>query len=407
MRIIADFHNHSKYSRATSPRCDLEGNSKWAKIKGIDVLSTGDFTHPKWIEELKKDLEDLGNGLYRYNNTKFILSAEIAIFYSRGGKSKRMHVIMLSPSLEISEQINEMLSTYGNIAYDGRPILKLDPKELMDRLKSISKNIFVILAHIWTPWFSLFGSRSGVNSIEEALEERVDFLGALETGLSSDPLMNWMLSSLDKYSLVSNSDAHSPEKLGREANVFELEEISYRSIINAIKTKKGFVKTFEFFPEEGKYHYDGHRKCGVVLHPKKSLEGENKCPKCKKELTVGVMQRVYELADRDHGFKPENAVPFQHIVPLPTVLSKVLNKGENTKIVKEEYFKLIKYFGDEFSVYEADTEQLKLATSKNIANSIGLVNEGKIHWIPGHDGVFGELKLDIKDGEKQKNLSEF
>ena len=409
MKVIADLHIHSKYARATSPNCDLDGLSHWAKIKGIDVVATGDFTHPKWIKELKANSKDLGNGLFGYNDCNFIISGEIAVFYKVKGKSKRMHIVLLAPSFEIAEQINERLSKFGNLEADGRPIFSAQIPELMDIFKGISKDIFVILAHVWTPWFSIFGSKSGVNSVEEAFEDRSDMVGALETGLSSDPKMNWMLSSLDKYPFVSNSDAHSPQKLGREANLFELKELSYNSLINAIKTRKGFLKTYEFYPEEGKYHYDGHRNCKVVLSPKESKKLGNSCPVCRKPLTIGVMNRVYELADREYGFKPKNAVGFKHIVPLTILVSKVLKKGENTKVVQAEYFRLVKYFGNEFNVYEANKEQVKTATTPEIAKAIERVNEEKVYWAPGHDGVFGELQFEKRVEQKgnQKSLIDF
>lgn len=409
MKVIADLHIHSKYARATSKNCDLEGLSHWAKIKGVGVVATGDFTHPKWLNELKANLENSENGLFEYNGAKFIISGEISVIYRIGDKVKKMHVVPLVPSFEIAEQINEALRRYGDLEEDGRPILHIQPTELMDIFRSISKEIFVILAHVWTPWFSIFGSKSGVDSIEEAFGDRSKEVGALETGLSSDPKMNWMLSSLDKYPLVSNSDAHSPQKLGREANLFELGELSYNSLINAIKTRKGFLKTYEFYPEEGKYHYDGHRNCDIILSPEESEKLKNICPKCRKKLTIGVMHRVHELADREFGFEPENNVPFKYIVPLTTVLSKVLKRGENTKTVQEEYFRIIKIFGNEFSVYEADEGKVRNSLDPKIADAITRINKGDIYWIPGYDGVFGELQFEktIKQKRNQKSLFDF
>jgi uncharacterized protein (TIGR00375 family) len=272
---------------------------------------------------------------------------------------------------------------------------------------------FAIVHNCWTPWFSVFGSQSGVDTIEEAFEDKADKIFALETGLSSDPAMNWMISSLDKYSLVSNSDAHSLDKLGREANLFDLSEVTYSALINAIKTRKGFVKTYEFYPEEGKYHYDGHRKCNICWSPWESKKHGDICTVCRKKVTVGVLHRVADLADRKEGFKPENAVPFQYIVPLKTIISKTIRKGENTIAVRREYDKLIQYFGNEFAVFEAKEEQIRLATDPAIADSIMKVNKGNIQWIPGHDGVFGELILDLKGApkgaadKKQMSLDEF
>ena len=410
-RIVADFHIHSKYARATSERCEPEGLAEGAKIKGINVIATGDFTHPTYFNELKYKLKDEDKGLYNYSGIKFILSVEIALFYRVKDISKKIHIVILAPSLEIASQINEMLSKYGNLSADGRPMMKLSPVVLIDELMQISKDIFVIPAHIWTPHFSLFGSNSGVDKIEEAFEDQTKNIFALETGLSSDPILNWMISALDKYALVSNSDAHSPEKLGREANVFDLDVVSYKSIINAIKTRKGFIKTYEFYPEEGKYHYDGHRNCNVVLSPSESEKNNNKCPACGRKLTIGVMNRVVELSDRKYGFKPENAVPFQYIVPLKTVISKAIKKGENTIHVAGAYNKLVKYFGNEFAVYEASDEQLDMAISPDVSQAIKKVNKGEIKWVPGHDGVFGELFFDTSRkntvDKKQKTLEEF
>lgn len=403
MRIIADLHLHSKYARATSQNSDLEGLSSGAKIKGVQVVATGDFTHPTWFRELRMALEDKNNdsGLYDFNGIKFMLSVEVSNIFELKGQTKKMHHVLLSPNFEIAAQIADALSRYGNLEEDGRPTLMMGAAELLEIMGNISKDIFIIPAHIWTPWFSLFGSKSGVDSLREAYGGMEKNIFALETGLSSDPAMNWMLSALDKYSLVSNSDSHSPKKIGREANVFDLEEISYGSIINAIKTRKGFVKTYEFFPEEGKYHYDGHRNCNVLLDPWKAKKLGNKCPVCKKPLTIGVMHRVADLADRKFGGKPENAVPFHHIVPLPTVIAKALGKSEATKQVEEEYDKLIRYFGNEFAVYEAKEKQLRLGTSTEIADAIAKVNAGKVGWVPGYDGVFGELILDEKEMEKK------
>jgi uncharacterized protein (TIGR00375 family) len=419
MRIIADLHVHSKYARATSSQCDIKGLAGGAKVKGITLMACGDFTHPAYFNEIKSDLQGTDHrdgkdtGIYEYNGVNFILSTEVAVTFELQGRNKRMHHILLAPSLDIVAQMNERLARYGDLKADGRPTLMISSAALMEELHSISPGIALIPAHAWTPWFSVFGSRAGVNSMEEAFGDQAHRIFALETGLSSDPLMNWMLSSLDKYSLVSNSDAHSLGKLGREANVFELEELSYRSLIEAIKTRKGFVKTYEFYPEEGKYHYDGHRDCKVLLTPWEARDRSDICPVCRKKLTIGVMHRVAELADRKFGFRPENAVPFQHIVPLTTVISKSLKKPETSLAVAEEYSKLIRYFGNEFSVFEAPPEQIRLATSMPIADAIIRVKEGRIRWVPGYDGVFGELILDDTApskgtvDKKQKSLSDF
>lgn len=412
MRIVADLHVHSKYARATSPRCDIKGLTEGAKIKGIDVIATGDFTHPAYFTEIKSHLRNEEGGLFPYGEVKFILSTEMSLIYSDKGRTYKMHHVVLSPSMEIAEQINDVMKKHGNLTEDGRPTLGISSAEFAEKLFGLSDDIVIIPAHVWTPWFSIFGSKSGVNSVEEAFEDKADKIFALETGLSSDPQMNWMLSSLDKYTLVSNSDSHSLEKLGREANVFELEEVSYSSIINALKTRKGFVKTYEFYPEEGKYHYDGHRKCGIRWSPEESSSHNNLCPVCRRKVTVGVLHRVDELADRKPGTRPENPVPFQHIVPLPTLISKVIKKGERTGAVMAEYNKLIDYFGSEFSVFEASNEQVKLSTNPEIAAAIEKVKNGDVAWLPGYDGVFGELILESKTKKgakerRQKSLSDF
>lgn len=413
MQIIADLHIHSKYARATSPNSDLNGLSNGAQKKGIHVLGTGDFTHPNWFKELKLGLDNHDNtsGVYDFNNIKFLLSAEVSNIFELNSKTKKMHHILLAPDFEIASQINDVLFNYGNLEEDGRPMLKLSSSELIENMMSLSRNILIIPAHIWTPWFSVLGSKNGVDTLKQAYAGMEKYIYALETGLSSDPAMNWMLSTLDRYTLISNSDSHSPGKLGREANVFELEKIDYISIINAIKTKKGFVKTYEFFPEEGKYHYDGHRKCGVFFSPWESKKTNNLCPICKKKLTIGVMHRVVDLADRKFGEKPKDAIPFTYIVPLTILIGKALGKGETTKEVYTEYDKLIQYFGSEFAVYEASEEQLRRGTSELIADAIAKVNAQKVEWIPGYDGVFGELILNkevkLKNNKVQKQLQDF
>ncbi|MDD5340513.1 MAG: endonuclease Q family protein [Candidatus ainarchaeum sp.] len=415
MRIIADLHVHSKYARATSGQCDIKGLSEGAKIKGITLMASGDFTHPAYFNEIRADLQgsDGGTGIYGHNGVRFILSTEVAVTFELNGRNKRMHHILLSPSLEVTAQINDRLAKYGDLKADGRPTLMISSAALVEELHAVSSDIALIPAHAWTPWFSVFGSKAGVDSMEEAFGDQAHRIFAIETGLSSDPAMNWMLSALDKYSLLSNSDAHSLGKLGREANVFELDELTYASLMNAIKTRKGFVKTYEFYPEEGKYHYDGHRDCKVLLTPWEAKEKNNICPVCRKKLTIGVMHRVADLADRKFGFRPEKAVPFQHIVPLTTVISKALRKTELSPAVAEEYSKLIRYFGNEFAVFEAPSEQVRLATSQQIADAIVRVKEGRIRWVPGYDGVFGELILDDTTpakgtvDKKQKSLGDF
>ena len=352
--FIADFHIHSKYSRATSKDMDLENLDKWAKIKGIKILGTGDFTHPEWLKNLKEKLEPAEPGLYKLKDqdkTRFVLTAEISCIYSKNNKVRKIHIIVFSPSFEICEKINAHLGWIGNLKSDGRPILGLDAKELAKIVLESSQDCLIVPAHLWTPWFSIFGSKSGFDSLEECFEEYTKYIYAGETGLSSDPEMNWKISDLDKITLISNSDAHSPRKLGREANVFDT-ELSYFAIADAIKSKdpKKFLYTIEFFPEEGKYHYDGHRACDVSLSPQESKKYNNICPNCGKPLTLGVLNRIEELADRKEGIKPTQAIPFKSLIPLEEIIASVLGQGTGTKRVIKEYDNLIKKFCNEFEI---------------------------------------------------------
>lgn len=407
MRFIADLHVHSKYARATSGRCDIRGLSEGAKVKGIGIIATGDFTHPAYFSEIKSLLgsgDSGASGLYPFDGVLFLLSTEVSVIYELNGRTKKMHHVLLAPDLETASQVNDLLSKYGDLSVDGRPMLKMSSAALAEEAGSVSRDIMLIPAHAWTPWFSIFGSKSGVDSVREAFEDKADRIFALETGLSSDPGMNWMVSSLDKYTLVSNSDAHSLEKLGREANVFDLPEPSFRALAEAIRTRKGFVKTYEFYPEEGKYHFDGHRGCNVLWSPWESKSHSDICPVCRRKVTVGVLHRIADLADRGQGHKPAGAVPFQRIVPLATVISKTIGKGEATASVSEEYWKLIRYFGNEFAVFEASEDRLRLAASPEIASSIMKVRRGEVKWVPGYDGVFGELVLDDSKSGKSKEL---
>ena len=346
MRFIADFHIHSKYSRATSKNMDLEALDKWAKIKGIKVLATGDFTHPEWLKNLKEKLEPAEPGLFKLKKddkgTRFMLTAEISCIYSKNNRVRKIHIIIFSPTFEAVEKINVHLGWIGNLKSDGRPILGLDAKELAKIVLESCPDCLIVPAHIWTPWFSLFGSRSGFDSIKECFEEYSKYIYAGETGLSSDPAMNWRISGLDKIALISNSDAHSPQKIGREANVFDT-ELSYQGIVEAIKKQDSskFLFTIEFFPQEGKYHFDGHRNCNISLSPKESKKYNNVCPSCGKPLTLGVLNRVEELADRPEGVRPEARVPFKSLIPLEEIVAEALGFGVGTKKVLAEYDNLL------------------------------------------------------------------
>lgn len=412
MKFIVDFHLHSKFSRATSKNMDLEHLDKWAKIKGIKVLGTADFTHPEWLKNLKERLEPAEPGLFKLSTrpglidgTRFILTTEISCVYSKGGRVRKIHIIVFAPSFEVVEKINVHLSWIGNLKADGRPILGMDAKELVKTVLGISEGCLIVPAHAWTPWFSIFGSRSGFDSIEECFEEYSKYIYALETGLSSNPKMNWRLSALDKITLISCSDAHSAQKMGREANVFDT-ELNYRAIVEAIKSKnpQKFLYTIEFFPEEGKYHYDGHRNCQISLSPQESKKYNNICPVCGRPLTIGVLNRVEELADRPRNFKPEMAIPFKSLIPLNEIIAEGLGTNPGTKQGEIEYKNLIKKFDSEFKVLlEVPRQDLETATSPKIAEGIIRVREGKVYITPGFDGVYGKIRI-FSEGE-QKVLS--
>lgn len=427
MKFIADLHIHSKYSRATSKKLSLEELDRWADDKGILVMGTGDFTHPAWMKELKEKLEPAEPGLFKLKekyklrtikntlaDTRFLLSVEISSIYSKAGKTRRVHNLIFSPDMETAEKINSHLSKIGNIKSDGRPILGLDCEELAKIIFNINPDAVIIPAHAWTPWFSVFGSMSGFNSLEECFGQYTKNIFAIETGLSSDPAMNWQVSQLDNIALISNSDSHSLEKIGREANIFDT-ELSYNGIIEAIKSgsptmrkqltdkkkPQKFIATIEFFPEEGKYHHDGHRDCGISLRPDETNKYDGICPKCKKPLVIGVLNRVMKLADRKinietkYNLKEFNTfVPFYNLVGLDEIVAEALNVGINTKKVKSEYEKLIKRFGNELDILiDADINELKSGTDKKIAEGIKLVREGKLAITSGYDGEYGKIKI--------------
>ncbi len=397
MFFLADLHIHSKYSRATSPSMNLESLSNWAKIKGIKVLGTGDFTHPGWFKELKENLKVTEPGLYSFkkSQTRFLLSAEISCIYSKNNKVRKIHIIIFAPSLKVVEKINKKLDSIGNIKSDGRPILGLDAKELLKIVLDICPDCLIIPAHIWTPWFSLFGSKSGFDSIQECFDDYSKYIFALETGLSSDPKMNWQISMLDNITLISNSDCHSPSKIGREANAFNT-NLDYYSIIKAIKEKdsKKFLYTIEFFPEEGKYHYDGHRLCNISFNPKESKRYNNICPKCKKPLTIGVLNRVEELKDRRENQKPKKIIPFKSLIPLVEIISQVLKVGPLSLKVRKEYEKLTNAFENEFDILlNVPEKKLKKIVSGEIVQGIIKTRKGEVNLVPGYDGVYGKINF--------------
>jgi uncharacterized protein (TIGR00375 family) len=398
----------------------IDGIAAGAKQKGIGIVATGDFTHPTYFEEIKQKLKSAedGSGFYQHSGIRFVLGTEVSNIYSVNRKVKRIHLLVLAPSLEVAAQINEALGKRGKLASDGRPILGMRAEETVELIMNISPHCEVMPAHAWTPWFGVFGSNGGFDSIEECFGTQSKHIHALETGLSSDPAMNWRLSKLDKYSLISNSDAHSQAKMGREANVFEFAEgkINYSELIDILRKKdaKRFIETIEFFPEEGKYHYDGHRDCKVSLSPSESLKHNNLCPVCRKPLTIGVMHRVEALADRPEGAKPANAIPYRSIVPLPELIAAVLSKPTTSTKVSELYQKLVPALGNEFSVLlDVDISKINAAAGAEIANALQKMRAGEVKMRPGYDGVFGELVLDenkMKEetaARKQGTLSDY
>ena len=408
MKFVADFHLHSKYSRATSPKMDLENLDKWAKIKGIKVLGTADFTHPYWLKSLKEGLEPAEKGLFKIKNdkgTRFILSSEISCIYSKNGRVRKIHVVVLAPSFEIVDKINARLTLIGNLSADGRPILGLDVKELLKIVLDVSEDCLFVPSHIMTPWFGLFGSKSGFDSIEECFEDYSKYVFAMETGLSADPQMIWQIPSGDKLTLISNSDAHSAPNLGREANVFDA-DLDYFSIIEAIKKRDGkkLLYTIEFFPQEGKYHYDGHRACDLSLAPEESRKYNNICPNCGKPLTIGVLNRTRQLSVKPKGFKPKGAIPFKSIIPLREIIAQGFGVGAASKKVEKEYYSLIDKLGNEFNILlNVPRKKLEAAGLSEIAEGIIRTREGKVFIIPGYDGVYGKVSIFSK-GE-QKSLS--
>jgi DNA helicase II / ATP-dependent DNA helicase PcrA len=417
MSFIADLHIHSHFSRATSSACRLEHIAAWAVIKGIKLIGTGDFTHPEWLAEIREALEPAEPGVFKLSrpakmklsgniqadtaDTRFILSVEISSIYKKNGKTRKIHNIIFAPDLKSAEKISARLARIGNIRSDGRPILGLDARNLLEIVLESSPDACMIPAHIWTPWFSLFGSQSGFDAIEECFEDLTPNIFALETGLSSDPPMNRLLSSLDRYALVSNSDAHSPEKLGREANIFSCSP-DYFSLFNALKTKKGFTGTVEFYPEEGKYHLDGHRKCGVSLTPGETRSCGGLCPVCKKPVTVGVLNRVSLLADRKIPVMPKVAGDFFSVIPLAEVIAETVGTGSKSKKVAGEYARLLHAYGSEFEILlNTPVEVLEKDKNPLIGEAIRRMRSGRVIRHAGYDGEFGVIRIFDEDERKQ------
>lgn len=405
--MIADLHIHSRFSMATSKEGTPENLDFWARKKGISLIGTGDFTHPVWREELKERLVSEGNGLYRLRDeyvkeesrkfpgegTRFVVSGEISSIYKKNGKTRKVHNVILLPGLEAADAMAQRLEKIGNIHSDGRPILGLDSHDLLEMMLDVCPEGILIPAHIWTPHFSVLGAKSGFDSVEECFEELAPYIHALETGLSSDPAMNWRISKLDRYQLVSNSDAHSPSKLGREANLLDI-DCSYEGLYRAIQTGEGLEGTVEFFPEEGKYHFDGHRKCGVSLSLVEAERLGGICPVCGKKLTMGVDHRVEQLADRAEGFVKKDGKKYESLVPLPEVISTCMGYSAASKKVQGCFEQMLQTLGTEFDILRnVPAEDIKTCAGERLAEGIENVRTGKVKRIPGYDGEYGKIQL--------------
>ena len=397
MRYIADLHIHSRFSRATSKSLDLANLEKYAKIKGINLLGTGDFMHPQWQKELKSELVTDGSGIYKTKSGyPFVLSNEISLMYRQDGKGRRAHVVLLAPDMDVVDQVTDYFKGFGRVDYDGRPIFGKSIMDVTEGLKKISDDIEIIPAHIWTPWFGLLGSKSGFDTFKQALGDQAKHIYSFETGLSSDPEMNWRVSELDKYTILSFSDSHSfwPWRIGREATIFDLKNLSYKDLIHAIRTREGYAGTIEVDPNYGKYHYDGHRACGVSLSPKLSAEYGGICPVCKRPLTIGVLYRVEELADRPEGYTPEGAKSYYKLMPLSELISAVENVGVATQKVWGIYNKLLAAFKSEYEILlNTSAEELGKVVDVKLVEVILKNRAGKIEVQAGYDGVYGKAIL--------------
>ncbi len=403
---IGDLHIHSRYSRATSRDCTPEYLDLWARKKGIDIVGTGDFTHPVWREELREKLEPAEDGLYVLKKEyrtygageggrqpRFVVTGEISSIYKKGDRVRKVHSLLILPGLEEAEALARRLELIGNIHSDGRPILGLPCGDLLEIMLETSQEAVYVPAHIWTPHFSLFGAFSGFDTIEECFGDLTPHIHALETGLSSDPPMNWRVGALDRFFLISNSDAHSPAKLGREANLFDI-ELSNQGLAGAIQRGKGLAGTIEFFPEEGKYHFDGHRKCGLCISPEETFRYGNRCPVCGKKITIGVLNRVEQLADREEGFQLPSGRPFECLVPLPEVIGASMGISATGKKAVEKYEQMLGTLGPEFTILrEIPVEDIQKAAGPLVAEGIRRLRRGEVKRTPGFDGEYGKIAL--------------
>jgi len=418
VRFTADLHIHSKYSRACSKDCDLEHLTWWARRKGVTLVGTGDFTHPAWFDHLRETLVPAEPGLFRLRDdldreisrtlppilaaepVRFMLSVEISTIYKRGDRTRKVHHLVYVPGFEEAERFNARLGRIGNLGSDGRPILGLDSRDLLEITLESGEGSYLVPAHVWTPWFAVFGSKSGFDAIEECYVDLADHIFALETGLSSDPAMNWRVSRLDRYRLVSNSDAHSPPILGREATLFDT-ELDYFAVLEALRTGEGHAGSLEFFPEEGKYHVDGHRKCDVRMEPRETREHNGICPECGKPLTVGVLSRVEELADRPEGFRPEGAADFRSLVPLPEIMSEILGVGPKSKRVAGEIDRLTAALGPELKILQDVPAEEVEGHSPQLAEALRRLRRGEVIREAGYDGEYGVIRL-FEPGELKR-----
>ncbi|MBI5585472.1 MAG: DNA helicase UvrD [Deltaproteobacteria bacterium] len=400
MRLIADFHLHSAFSRATSRDMHLPVITRWGRWKGLSLLGTGDFTHPVYFQEIQEELEETGDGLLRLktgeaNDPRFILTAETSHIYTQGGRGRRLHMMIFAPGISAAQKINLRLARLGNISSDGRPIFGFSAKDLVKVVLDTEPTCLLVPAHAWTPWFSVFGSHSGFDSLEECFEEETVHIRAIETGLSSDPAMNRRWSALDPLALISNSDAQSPAKIGREANILETER-SYPAIIAALTSgdPSRFLGTVEFFPEEGKYHFDGHRDCRVCFSPEQTRQHAQICPVCGKKLVIGVLHRVEELADRPPGFTLSGAVPARHLVPLEEIIAEFFGLKGPSRRVRQEYLRFIEKGGSEFQILlDLTAEELRSFMEAGLVEGILRVRTGAVTPRPGYDGVYGQVKV--------------
>jgi len=410
MKIFADLHLHSKYSRACSKNLDLENLSYYAKLKGLKLLITGDFTHPAWFKEISQKLEEGGEGVYRLKNNPdvyFLLGGEISSIFSRGGIVKRIHYVVALPRFDLVEKLNKKLSLYSNLASDGRPILGIDVLDFMKMLFDIYDEAIFIPAHIWTPWFSLYGSMSGFDSIYDAFNDYVKYVTAVETGLSSSPQMNWRIPELDNISIVSFSDSHSPQphRLGREATCFEVKELSYENIYQAMKNpneQNKILMTIEFFPEEGKYHYDGHRLCKIRFSSEESKKNNFLCPVCGRKVTIGVMSRVEELAQRPNNFFDSKRPPFKMTTPFLELLAQIYQTQSTTKKVWGKYLEIINKYGSELDILMGNYDKQKMNDEDSlISQALEKIDNGEIILEPGYDGEYGKVIIKLNGTESQ------